>query len=135
MISEVNCMSAETKFSVYIGTYTGKKSKGIYSARFDSDTGKLSAPELAAETKNPTFLALHPNGRVLYAVGEFDDFQEMKTGAVSAFSIDRNTGKLVSLNQEASGGQGPCHLSIDKIGRYLLVANYGSGSFAALSVQ
>ena len=129
-------MSAEANSQLlYIGTYTGKKSKGIYSARFDSDTGKLSAPELAAETKNPTFLALHPNGRVMYAVGEFDDFQGMKTGAVSAFSIDRDSGKLGLLNQEASGGQGPCHLSIDKAGKYLLVANYGSGSFAALSVQ
>jgi 6-phosphogluconolactonase len=129
-------MSAEANSSLlYIGTYTGKKSKGIYSARFDSDTGKLNAPELAAETKNPTFLALHPNGRVLYAVGEFDSFQGMKTGAVSAFSIDRNTVKLSLLDQEASGGQGPCHLSIDKTGKYLLVANYGSGSFAALSVH
>jgi 6-phosphogluconolactonase len=135
-ISEVICMSAaETKFRAYIGTYTGKKSKGIYSARFDSDTGKLSAPELAAETKNPTFLALHPNGRVLYAVGEFDDFQGMKTGAVSGFSIDGKSGKLSLLNQKPSGGGGPCHLSIDKTGKCMLAANYGSGHFASLSVE
>jgi 6-phosphogluconolactonase len=133
---EVCGMAAEANSKLlYIGTYTGKKSKGIYSARFDSDTGKLSAPELAAETKNPTFLALHPNGRVLYAVGEVDDFQGMKTGAISAFSIERNTAKLTLLNQQASGGQGPCHLSVDKSGKCVLVANYGSGSFAALSVQ
>ncbi len=128
-------MSAETIFSVYIGTYTGSKSKGIYSARFDSDTGKLSAIELAAETKNPTFLAIHPNGHFLYAVAEIDDFQGKKTGAVSAFSIDRNSAKLSLLNQEASGGGGPCHLSVDKTGKCMLVANYGTGSFAALSVQ
>src|SRR5712664_3779175 len=88
-------MSAEANSSLlYIGTYTGKKSKGIYSARFDSETGKLSAPELAAETKNPTFLALHPRGRILYAVSEIENFQGKKTGAVSAFSIDAKTGKL-----------------------------------------
>lgn len=129
-------MSAEANSRLlYIGTYTGAKSKGIYSARFDSETGKLSAPELAVETKNPTFLALHPNGRVLYAVGEFDNFRGMKTGAVSAFSIDGKTGKLSLLNQEPSGGGGPCHLTVDKTGKCVLVANYGSGHFAALSVQ
>lgn len=129
-------MSAEANSRlIYIGTYTGAKSKGIYSARFDSETGKLSAPELDVETKNPTFLTLHPNGRVLYAVGEFDNFREMKTGAVSAFSIDGKTGKLSLLNQESSGGGGPCHLAVDKTGKCILVANYGTGSFAALSVQ
>jgi len=128
-------MSAETKSSLaYIGTYTGAKSKGIYVARFDSESGKLSHPELAVETKNPTFLALHPNGSVLYAVVEMDNFQGMKTGAVSAFSIDRKSGKLGLLNQKPSGGGGPCHLSIDKTGKCILVANYGSGHFAALPV-
>jgi 6-phosphogluconolactonase len=120
---------------IYIGTYTGKKSKGIYSARFDSDTGKLSAPELGAETKNPTFLTLHPNGRFLYAVSEIENFQGMKTGAISAFSIEGKTGKLSLLNQEPSGGGGPCHLSINKGGKCILVANYGTGSFASLAVQ
>lgn len=120
---------------IYIGTYTGKKSQGIYSARFDSETGKPSAPELAVETKNPSFLALHPNGRVLYAVGEIDDFQGMKTGAVSAFSIERQSGKLSLLNQKPSGGSGPCHLSVDNAGKCVLVANYGSGHFAELPVE
>jgi 6-phosphogluconolactonase len=128
-------MSAEANSKLlYIGTYTGAKSRGIYSARFDSGSGKLSAPELAAETKSPTFLALHPNGSVLYAVVEMDNFQGMKTGAVSAFSIDRKSGKLGLLNQKPSGGGGPCHLSIDKTGKCILVANFGSGHFAALPV-
>jgi 3-carboxymuconate cyclase len=129
-------MSAEANSKLlYIGTYTGAKSKGIYSARFDSDTGKLSAPEIAAETKNPTFLALHPKGRVLYAVSEIDNFQGMKTGGVSSFSIDGKTAKLSLLSQEPSGGGGPCHLSVDKSGKCILVANYGTGSFATLSVR
>src|SRR3954471_5006538 len=112
---------------VYIGTYTGAKSKGIYSARFDPETGQLSQPELAAETKNPTFLAIHPNHRFLYAVGEFDRFQGKPEGAVSAFSIDPKTGALTLLNQQPSGGGGPCHLAVDPKGNCLLVANYGSG--------
>jgi 6-phosphogluconolactonase len=129
-------MSAEANSRLlYIGTYTGAKSKGIYSARFDSETGKLSAPELAVETKNPSFLALHPNGKVLYAVGEIDDFQGMKTGAVSSFAIDGKSGKLTLLNQQPSAGAGPCHLAVDKTGKCVLVANYGSGSFAALLIE
>jgi 6-phosphogluconolactonase len=118
------------EFLVYFGTYTGAKSKGIYVSRFDPATGKLSAPELAAETRNPSFLALHPGGHFLYAVGETNH-----AGAVSAFSLDGKTGKLTVLNQQASGGSGPCHLSVDATGKCLLVANYGSGSIAALPIH
>jgi 6-phosphogluconolactonase len=133
---QITGMSAEPNSSLlYIGTYTGSKSKGIYSARFDSVTGKLTAPQLAAETKNPTFLALHPNGRLLYAVGEVDDFQGKGVGAVSAFAIDGKSGELTLLNQQSSAGAGPCHLAVDKTGKCILVANYGSGSFAALPID
>jgi 6-phosphogluconolactonase len=122
------------EFLVYFGTYTGAKSKGIYVARFDSATGKLTEPELVAETRNPSFLAVHPNGRFLYAVGELNDFQGKRAGAVSAFALDAKTGKLTLLNQQPSGGQGPCHLALDSKGRCVLVANYGSGSVALLPI-
>lgn len=128
-------MAAEKELLAYIGTYTGAKSKGIYMARFDAATGKLSAPELAAETKNPSFLAIHPNRRFLYAVGEISNFGDQKAGAVSAFGIEAHTGKLTLLNQQPSGGTGPCHLCVDATGKSVLVANYGSGSFAALPIQ
>jgi len=118
----------------YIGTYTGAKSKGIYLSRFDQEEGELSAPELVAETKNPTFLALHPTKQVLYAVGEISDFEGKPTGAVSAFGIEKKTGKLTLLNQQPSGGTGPCHLAVDATGRCLLVANYGSGSISAFPI-
>ncbi|HYG34558.1 MAG TPA: lactonase family protein, partial [Clostridia bacterium] len=117
---------------VYIGTYTGAKSKGIYLAHFDSATGKLGRPELAAETKHPTFLALHPNGRFLYAVNETGDFGGKNQGSISAFSIDPSNGSLSLLNQQPSGGSGPCHLTVDKKAKCVLAANYGSGSIAAL---
>ena len=126
--------TANNSMFVYIGTYTGGKSKGIYMSRFDASSGKLSPPELAAATKNPTFLCLHPNGKFLYSVGEIDNFGGKPAGAVGAYQIEHGTGKLTLLNQQASGGKGPCHLDLDKTGRCLLVANYGSGSVAALPV-
>src|SRR5260370_30124207 len=95
------------KLWVYIGTYTGKESKGIYRCELDLATGKLSAPVLTAEATNPTFLAIHPNHRFLYAVGEIDNFGGKKTGGVSAFAIDPKTGNLTLLNAQSSGGPGP----------------------------
>jgi 6-phosphogluconolactonase len=117
---------------VYIGTYTGAKSKGIYLSRLDLSTGKLSAPELAAETPSPSFLAIHPNHRLLYAVSEISG---QTSGAVAAFSIDAKTGKLTALNKQSSVGAGPCYLVVDKAGKNVLVANYTGGSIAALPLQ
>ena len=95
---------------VYIGTYTGEKtaSKGIYAYRFNEETGALTPIGLAAETRSPSFLALHPNGRFLYAVNEVNDFDDEKSGSVSAFAIDRATGQLTLLNTQSSRGAHPC---------------------------
>lgn len=123
------------EYHVYFGTYTGEKSKGIYVARFDSTTGKLSEARLAVETRNPSFLAVHPNGKFLYAVGEVDNTHGQRAGAVIAYGFDPGTGSLTQLNQQTSGGAGPCHISIDATGKCALVANYGSGSIAALPVK
>lgn len=120
---------------VYFGTYTSGKSKGIYVSRFDPVTGKLTEPELAAETKNPSFLALHPTGKFLYAVGEVNDALGQRAGAVNAYSLDARTGKLTPLNQQTSGGTGPCHVAVDATGKCVLVANYGSGSIAVLPIK
>jgi 6-phosphogluconolactonase len=120
---------------VYVGTYTGKDSKGIYRCEFDSATGKLSEPTLVAETVNPTFLNIHPSGKFLYAVGEIDNFGGKKAGAVIAYAIDPKTGDLKLLNQQSSGGAGPCYVSLDKKGKHVLVANYTGGSVAVLPVK
>jgi 6-phosphogluconolactonase len=120
---------------VYFGTYTGPKSQGIYVSRFDAATGRLSAPELAAATPSPSFLALHPNGRFLYAVNELDEFHGEKAGSVTAFAIDAATGRLKQLSEASTKGPGPCHLSLDRTGRHLFVANYGGGSIAVLPVR
>ncbi|HEX3890902.1 MAG TPA: lactonase family protein [Verrucomicrobiae bacterium] len=120
---------------VYFGTYTGAKSKGIYVSRFDSTSGVLSAPELAAEIRNPSFLAVAPGGHFLYAVSEVNQTGGKNTGAVSAYAVDTATGKLTPLNQQDSGGTGPCHLAVDATGKCLLVANYTGGSIAALPIH
>lgn len=120
---------------VYFGTYTGNESKGIYLSRLDVESGKITPPELAAETKNPSFLALHPSGKFLYSVGEISEIGPKKSGAVNAFAIDAKSGKLTALNQQESGGAGPCHLVVDKSGQAVLVANYGGGSVASLPVN
>jgi 6-phosphogluconolactonase len=130
MLAGFTVKSFAAESLVYFGTYTGAKSQGIYVSRFDSATGKLSVPELAAETKNPTFLAVAPGEHFLYAVNEVAD-----ASAVSAFALDATTGKLSPLNQQTSGGSGPCHISVDATGKCLLVANYNSGSIAALPIH
>src|ERR1700692_1680836 len=124
------------KYLFYVGTYTeeGSKSKGIYAYRFDADTGEIAELGLAAETTNPSFVALHPNGRFLYAVNEVGNYKGPDSGGVSAFSIDRATGKLTFLNEVASRGADPCYITVDKTGKYVLVANYTGGSLAVFPV-
>jgi 6-phosphogluconolactonase len=123
------------QFLAYIGTYTTKtSSKGIYAYRFDATSGELNAIGLAAESSDPSFVAVHPSGKYLYAVNEVGNFEGGGSGAVSAFAIDRKSGKLTFLNQVATRGAGPCHLSLDKTGKYVLVANYDGGSVAVFPV-
>jgi len=125
---------------VYVGTYTGEKSKGIYvfslrtSGNEVSQNITLVPMGLAAETPNPSFIELDVKRRLLFAVNEVDEFQGKPTGSVSAFSIEQKTGKLTLINQVASGGRGPCHLILDKEGKNLLVANYSSGTVAVVPV-
>src|SRR5262245_11477435 len=119
---------------VYIGIYTGEKGKGIYLSQLNPASGALSPAELAAETKNPSFLAIHPNHQYLYAVSEVADADNKLTGAVSAFAVEPRSGKLKLLNQQSSHGAGPCHLVVDATGKNVLVANYGGGSCAVLPI-
>ena len=120
---------------IYIGTYTRKGGKGIYVYQLDMATGALTEAVPPAETVNPSFLALHPNGRFLYAVGQTKRVKGKRPdGALKAFAIDPTTGALAFLNQQLSQGRGPCHISVDATGQVLLVANYSSGSVASLPI-
>jgi 6-phosphogluconolactonase len=121
---------------LYVGTYTGgtSQSKGIYRLDLDFGTGALSSPKVVAETTSPSFLAIDPTRRFLYAVNEVDSVDGKKGGGVSAFAINAKDGGLTALNQQSSGGAGPCHIVVDKAGKNALVANYGGGSVAVLPI-
>jgi 6-phosphogluconolactonase len=142
----------DNDFFLYVGTYTGFKyvhhskpfglgeshSKGIYVSRFHAATGELSEPELAAEMINPSFLTISPNHRFLYAVSE----DPLSVGPpldhasyVSAFAIDPATGKLRLLNTVPTSGTSTCFISIDKTGKYVMMANFGSGSVSVVRVK
>jgi 6-phosphogluconolactonase len=122
---------------IYVGTYTtDAKAKGIYAYRFQPATGTVTPLGLVAETPSPAFLAVHPNRRFLYAANEHDgDDRPGHDNTVSAFAIDRKTGKLTLLNQTSSRGEGPAHLAVDRTGKAVLVGNYRSGSVALLPIR
>ncbi len=124
------------KYFFYVGTYTeeGSKSKGIYAYSYNANTAQITALGLAAETTNPSFVAPHPSGKFLYAVNELGNYKGPNSGGVSAFSIDRATGKLTFLNEVASRGAAPCYIIVDRTGKYVLVANYTGGSVAVFPV-
>lgn len=126
---------ASGQYLAYVGTYTGAHSQGIYAYRCDARANTFTPLGCVAETVNPTFLALNPAGTRLYTVNETGEFKGAKTGAVSAFAVDRETGRLRLLNQVSSAGPGPCHLAVDASGRDVLVANYTGGSAAVLPIR
>ena len=118
--------------SVYVGSYAAADKPAIHQLDLDLATGELRAKGQTTGLANPSFLALHPNRRFLYAVSEVSEYEGQKTGAVAAFAIDAKTGGLTLLNRQASGGDGPCYITIDPTGRFVLVANYGGGTAAVL---
>jgi 6-phosphogluconolactonase len=134
LATAASVFATDSKYLVFVGTYTGKGSQGIYSYRFDPATGTATPLGLAAESPNPSFLVADSQGRFLYAVNEVNDFNGKPTGGVSAYAIDRETGKLTLLNQVSSLGAGPAHISLDRTGRFVLIANYDAGSVAVYPI-
>jgi 6-phosphogluconolactonase len=121
---------ANQKYFLYVGTYTAKTdSKGINLFEFSSDTGKITAKGIAAETPDPSWVVIHPNGRFLYAANESG-----KASTISAYAIDAKTGGLTFLNKLPALGEDPCYLSFDRTGKYLFVANYTSGTIAVFPI-
>jgi len=119
---------------VYVGTYTGETSRGIYAFRFDDSSGGLTPLGLAAETPSPSFLTSSANGRVVFAVNELESFRGAASGSVTSFAADPATAKLTEISVQPTRGAGPCHLALDRTGRYLAVANYGGGNFSLFPV-
>ena len=127
--------SRSMNFILFVGTYTKGESKGIYAFRYAASSGKLTPLGLVGETVNPSFLAVDSTHRFLYAVNETQQYQGRAGGALTAFRIDRETGKLTELNQVASHGADPCYISLDRTGKHVLVANYTGGNVAVFPVS
>lgn len=127
----------------YVGTYTARpdgtgNGEGIYLFDVDATSGALQNRRLAAKSANPTWIAIHPSRKFLYATNEVSDFtgpDGKQGGSVSAFALDAATGALTPLNVVASEGAAPGHMSLDATGRFAFVANYGGGTFAVLPIR
>lgn len=121
-------VSAQEKYRVYFGTYTGPESKGIYQCEMNLQDGSLTPATLAGETESPSFIAFAPNGKFVYAVNE-------GKATVTALAIDTASGRLTPLNSQPTQGGAPCHLVVDPTGKNVLVANYSGGSCICLPIQ
>lgn len=117
---------------VYVGSYAN----AIHVFELDRDTGALTARGAPVSAPpSPSFLAVAPDARHLFAVNEADNVDGTGSGAVSAFSVDAGTGALTFLNRVSSQGAGPAHVSTDRSGRFVFVANYNGGSVAVFPVS
>lgn len=148
---EVNLMTNSTpewsgqmenqKNLVFVGTYTSNlgfvdgKAKGVYAYWFEPSDGKLKYAYTLEGLENPSFLAVHPNGRWLYVVSELMEFQGMPGGGLSALEIEAGSGNLKLMNQQPTYGGAPCHVSLDHSGRFVLVANYMGGNVSIYPIQ
>ena len=155
IISVLACQAVSAQgndYFMYFGTYTGFKfvtksktigvgetrSEGIYVGRLNAATGEMGEPQLVAKVVNPAFLTVNPNHRFLYAITE----DPLSVGPpldhssyVSAFAIDHASGKLRLLNSLPTGGTSTCQISIDKTGKFIFLANFGSGSISVMRVK
>lgn len=120
---------------LYVGTYTSKGSEGIYVYRFDAETGNLSKLHTVKNVSEPSFLAIDKKRKFLYAVNETENYEGKKSGAVSAFAIDRETGNLTFLNKVASLGGAPCHISVSENEKFVFVANYSGGNVSVFPIE
>jgi 6-phosphogluconolactonase len=128
--------SSKNDMLVFFGTYTSGASKGIYSYKFDCKNGSLTPlSSTDKEIKNPSFLAIHPDGKHLYAVSEVGQVNGKPGGTLWCYSINQKNGKLTFVNKQDTGGSGPCHVSLDHSGKVALAANYDSGSIASFALK
>ncbi|HLA42923.1 MAG TPA: lactonase family protein [Aggregatilineales bacterium] len=128
-------MTAPQKQLVYVGTYTRPdRSEGIYIYEFDSSTGELLFRNIVDHIRNPSFLAFSKDQRYLYAVSELAEFSGASGGGISAFAVDPESYRPVFLNAQPTHGAHPCYVSVDASGKWVVVANYGSGNVTVLPV-
>ena len=126
-------LSAQSSYFAYVASQAPDATKGIYAYRFSPKTGRLTSIGRVAELFDASFLAIDPHHRVLYVASEADEAPG-SNGFLSSYAIDPRSGALKLLNKAEMGG-GPCHLSVDKTGKILLVANYGNGTVASFALN
>lgn len=131
----VSYEESNVEYFLYTGTYTARGGRGIVLARFSPDNGRIEPLGLAAELENPSFLCATASKNILLAVSEVAAFRDERSGSVSSWKIDPGTGQLSLLSERASGGPGPCHVSLDQTESIAIVANYGDGSVAAFRIE
>ena len=132
MLSLISFSSTAQNFNLFVGTYTNSGSKGIYVYRFNAATGKARLVSNTDNAANPSYLALSPDKRFLYVVNETNGDNP---GKVSAYAFNKNTGKLKFINQQLTGGDDPCYITVHKNNRWVLVANYSGGSASVFGLN
>jgi len=135
LVAASSARAADGKERIYFGTYGQTANDGVFVAELDLATGNVSEPRLAGRATNASFVAISPDHRHLYAVTEVSALGGRRSGGVAAFSIVPESGALRPINEQFSGGAGPCHLVVDKGGKNVLVANYEAGSVAVLPID
>jgi 6-phosphogluconolactonase len=122
---------------IFVGTYTTPEqstSKGVYIFGLDTVSGKLMPRAIVKDLINPSYLTIHPQTGNVYVVHEKETFEGNPGGGVIALEVDPESGESRVLNKQSSGGEDPCYISLDRSGRFALVANYMSGSVAMLPI-
>jgi 6-phosphogluconolactonase len=128
-------------YLVFAGTYTRRlghvdgQAEGIYAYRATLSDGALTQMSVTTGIANPSFVALDSQHRYLYAASEVKEFNGQTGGGVYAYTVNRRTGVLTFLNAQPAQGTDPCYVSIDATGRWVLAANYSSGSVIMYPVQ
>lgn len=114
---------------VFFGTHGSGRGIGISVARFNPQTGALTGLRLDIEAAQPGFFVIHPDGLHLYAC------DSGSAGGICAYAIDPKSANLTWLNRMPSGGDDPSYVCLDQTGRFVLLANYNSGSIAAFALK
>ncbi|MET0637629.1 MAG: lactonase family protein [Chitinophagaceae bacterium] len=127
----LNAASAQSQY-LLTGTYTGGKSKGIYVYSFDNNTGRADSISMI-EASNPSFIAVSPDGKYVFAVHE--NGKDGKGGTISSYSFNKNLGQLRLINTQSTEGDYPCYVEVDKSGKWVFAANYGTGNFTIFPVS
>ena len=119
---------------LYVGTYTDAESEGIYLYDFNLKTGELTNKKLAVEAVNPSFITFSYDKKLMYSVGEVDNFDGYKSGFINSYSVSKD-GKLQFINKVSSNGAHPCHIQLDESNSKIAVSNYTGGTVSLHTVS